>query len=248
MTILERALAKQPAFLAVIAFLAMNALFASDATAAAQSDCSSGSDDAFAGLVWDTQHSAVLQPTTYSRPSDDASCLRACGSITDGRTGAGVTQPFLPPMVHAGIAAYRNGGSEPNQAKVMRKEASNHSLSLSFVARVGDRDLPVSNIHFAVTSVDKTRVVLSIRSGGPILLVDLPAGNYEIFAASGGHSLVQRLKIRDGMHEHLIFGWAAPGPKWTVLSNESVPNAKPIEQRTSNQVEALHSVEGQRGG
>jgi len=80
--------------------------------------------------------------------------------------------PRLPPSHRAGASSFVCGGVGTDEQGAMKAAASQHDMMLTFAtsngAYLSDVDVKISDSHGAV--------VLSAKCGGPIMLVDLPAG------------------------------------------------------------------------
>ena len=88
----------------------------------------------------------------------------------------------LPAMHMQGSAGYVCGGIGLDESTLFRSAMKSHPLSLLF-ARPGGDYLADVQVDIKARSGES---VLSMTAGGPVCLVDLPAGRYTIAATSGG--------------------------------------------------------------
>ena len=99
---------------------------------------------------------------------------------------------------------YLTGGIGREEAGAMRAEAKSYPLSLVFSA--GPRRAFVSDVK--VTIKDKSgKVVLDSASGGPIMLVKLPAGQYTVSAVQGGVALHRSVQVSAHGGKQLSLYW-----------------------------------------
>jgi hypothetical protein len=110
----------------------------------------------------------------------------------------------LPAPISANGITYVSGGIGHEEAAAMQAEARNYPLSLVFSA--GKHGAFVSNV--TVTIKDKAgKVLLDSASGGPIMLVKLPAGDYTITALQYDAPLHRSVHVTGQGAQRLAFHW-----------------------------------------
>ncbi len=84
----------------------------------------------------------------------------------------------------------------------MKAAAGRFDLTLMFANNKGEF---VNNIRVYILDNRGNRV-LEIWSG-PILLADLPAGTYRIYADMDGSPLAKRVTVSGRRHKQMVFNW-----------------------------------------
>jgi len=110
----------------------------------------------------------------------------------------------LPSEQHAGTVNYRSGGVGIESSDAMKAEAASYSLAMTFTSHVDSRDAYTVPSHLSIVKAGGSPV-LDIRPDGPYLLVDLPAGKYQVTADVGGASKTLAVEIVAGVHQKLAF-------------------------------------------
>ncbi|MES2186191.1 MAG: carboxypeptidase regulatory-like domain-containing protein [Pseudomonadota bacterium] len=100
----------------------------------------------------------------------------------------------LPPLHMQGSAGYVCGGIGVDESTLFRSAMKSHPLSLLF-ARPGGDYLADVQVDIKAHSGDS---VLSMTAGGPVCLIDLPAGRYTIAATSGGTTKNETVTVGSG--------------------------------------------------
>ncbi len=90
-------------------------------------------------------------------------------------------QGAVPEMRSEGPVRYACGGIGVDESTAMRAAMKSHPLSLLFARADGAYLADV-----AVTLTGAAGAPVSLRAGGPVCLLNLPAGNYTVEAASEG--------------------------------------------------------------
>jgi hypothetical protein len=103
-------------------------------------------------------------------------------------------------------ASFICGGVGVDEQQSMKAAASQHDLMLTFAvsngAYLADVDVQIKSPQGAV--------VLSAKCGGPIMLVDLPAGgSWSVTASSNGEARQKTLSAGAGRHAQATFIWPA---------------------------------------
>ena len=138
--------------------------------------------------------------------------LGACAAVSAMLlvAGAYADDSALPPLQHVGDLSYLSGGIGVDESSAMKAEAGTYALALTFAARIGDRDAYTSDVQLTIAKADGASL-LDIKSAGPYLLVNLPAGKYRITAIFGEISKTQLVQIATGAHRQLVFEWVKAG-------------------------------------
>lgn len=99
---------------------------------------------------------------------------------------------------------YLSGGIGREEVAAIKAEAKNYPLSLVFSA--GPRHAFVAEVK--VTIKDKAgKALLDGASGGPIVLVKLPAGTYTVHAVQGGVALNRTVQVTAHGDKQLALHW-----------------------------------------
>lgn len=104
---------------------------------------------------------------------------------------AGVAHAQMPPMRVEGAGSYVCGGIGTDESIALRAAMKDHPLSLLFARADGAYLADVS----VVIQRAGEAPALSLRAGGPVCLVDLPAGRYTVEATAGGVSKRQDVTL-----------------------------------------------------
>ncbi len=96
-----------------------------------------------------------------------------------------------------GGVAYSIGGIGADEEMRMAADSANHALSVRFAARGSGAYLP--DVELRITD-NRQQAVFSGRLDGPWLLIDLPAGRYELVGEYAGE--VTRLEVAVPTHGH----------------------------------------------
>jgi hypothetical protein len=107
-----------------------------------------------------------------------------------------------------GDVQYASGGITSDEADAMRAQAHDYSLEVTMAA---PSQFPGYNDFVAGTAVrvtdDNGIVVLDTRDAGPILLADLPPGNYTIEAADNGNVQTRHVHVGPRRRAQVTFLW-----------------------------------------
>ncbi|MGJ7518958.1 carboxypeptidase regulatory-like domain-containing protein [Variovorax sp. LT1P1] len=99
-------------------------------------------------------------------------------------------QGAVPEMRSEGAVRYACGGIGVDESTAMRAAMKSHPLSLLFARADGAYLADV-----AVTVTGAGSAPVSLRAGGPVCLVNLPAGNYTVEASTEGMSKRQTVTV-----------------------------------------------------
>lgn len=160
------------------------------------------------------QQQQQLAPS--SSGSSGSSTPPPAASATDSAAAPPVPQPKTENDV-----TYLCGGVGLDEAQMMKSEARNYDLMLTFAARDGS--------YLADVNVDiadaRGALVLKTTCDGPILLVDLPkSGNYRIRSETAGHVVSRTAYVQNkkGAAKSLALVW--PQFSTTSSTGSSSPN------------------------
>ena len=126
--------------------------------------------------------------TTTLRAAAVALCLGAT-ALAHAQSGTG-----LPPMKTQGAASYVCGGIGSDESTAFRGAMKSHPLALLFARPGGDY---LANVQVDIKAASGASV-LSMTAGGPVCLVDLPAGRYTIAATSDGTTKNETVTVGGG--------------------------------------------------
>lgn len=98
---------------------------------------------------------------------------------------------------------YLSGGVTDDERAQMLAGGKNFNLKLIFAEKTGAY---LTDIEVVVTD-PKGKKVLEIKSGGPIVLAKLPAGNYRVAAAANGKEQRRNVSIPAKGQGSMAFYW-----------------------------------------
>lgn len=114
-----------------------------------------------------------------------------------------------PPEQNFGAVNYRVGGVGLDEAQAMRQISTSYPLTLTFAERSSDGH-GMFTAGVDVQIVDASGAVrLETVAQGPMMLVDLPDGDYTVKADLNGDSKAHELSLRNGEPSKLVFVWPA---------------------------------------
>lgn len=114
-----------------------------------------------------------------------------CCAVCSLACGLAAAQAGVPPMKSQGAARYVCGGIGSDESTAMRAAMKEHPLSLLFARASGDY---LADVSVEVRNGQGDRV-LFLQAGGPVCLIDLPAGRYTVRAAHGEAEKQQAVTI-----------------------------------------------------
>lgn len=113
----------------------------------------------------------------------------------------------VPPEQNYGAVNYRVGGVGLDEAQAMREISPNYPLTLTFAERAPDgRGMFTAGVAVQIVDAQGT-VRLATVAEGPMMLVDLPSGEYTVTAGLDGQNKAQELSLREGEKSKLVFVW-----------------------------------------
>ena len=115
-------------------------------------------------------------------------------------------QTALPARHHRGNVTYMSGGIGQDEARAMRREASQFPLELLFVERSGKRDDFLADMPVTIRDA-KGDVVFRGRSAGPYFLAKLPAGRYTVSSREDGRAVTRHVDVGGKGTRRVVFEW-----------------------------------------
>lgn len=117
---------------------------------------------------------------------------------------AAMIDSSLPKAKTENGIVYMSGGVGKTEAAAMKEEARHYPLSMVFSANKDNEYL--ADVHVTIT--DKTgKKVLSAVSSGPIMLVKLPAGRYQVAAEVDGKTLHRTVQVSARKERQVHLHW-----------------------------------------
>jgi hypothetical protein len=110
-----------------------------------------------------------------------------------------------------GEVSYISGGVGQDEASEMKQLAKSYPLEIVFVQKANREETDRIEEYLAAVKLQikdaKGSVVLDITTDGPILLADLPSGNYLIAAEYNNVVKTNRIRISAKKHQRVVFLW-----------------------------------------
>lgn len=122
------------------------------------------------------------------------------------RPDAATQQAQLPPMKVLNGVPYLTGGIGSPEAQALKAQFASHSLVLTFAHRGSTRREYLASVPVSIRDAAGV-TVLEVVTEGPFLLVDLPAGQYEVTAAHGGETQQVKVRVVAGQHQERALLW-----------------------------------------
>jgi hypothetical protein len=134
----------------------------------------------------------------------------ACGFALCLAAFSGLVLAQSLPASHKGPTGvtYFSGGIGTDETRAIRDDARHHSLALEFLERQGKGIVYSSGEQVTITD-EHARIVVQADSEGPLMMVDLPVGSYQVKAANDGRSQSKAVEISSAGHAHETFLWEA---------------------------------------
>lgn len=120
--------------------------------------------------------------------------LMACAALSLSTLALAQPAGHLPPMRGEGAARYVCGGIGLDESTAFRAAMKDHPLALLFARTDGAY---VAEARVRIEGADG-RPVLALRAGGPVCLIDLPAGRYVVHAEVEGEAKQQSVSVGAG--------------------------------------------------
>jgi len=118
-------------------------------------------------------------------------CACAAGAV------AAHAQSGMPAWQGEGSTRYMCGGIGSDESKAIREDMKKHPLSLLFARADGAY---MASVDVAIKGGDtNSSAAMAFRAGGPVCLIDIPAGRYTIdVTAPGGEAKSQTVTVGGG--------------------------------------------------
>lgn len=101
------------------------------------------------------------------------------------------------------------GGVGEDESFAMRGEAKNWPLLIDFSQNLENRDVWISQVDLRIQDAKGQRI-FAVTTDGPLLLVRLPSGNYELVATYENITKKQKIQITDNKLLRVSFNWGPP--------------------------------------
>ncbi len=125
------------------------------------------------------------------------------GGASASQSGVAASNSALPPVQQVNGVSYINGGFGLDESNAMMAAIPQHSIAMIFSEANGAY---VANVSLRITGTNGGANV-ELNSVGPILLMDLPDGQYTATASFQGRDLTRRFSIRGGKGQRIGFAW-----------------------------------------
>jgi hypothetical protein len=132
-----------------------------------------------------------------------AACLVTAYLVSMPRSYA---QADIPESQNYQGIQYITGGIGSEESDAMLQLGQRWPLTLEFAQDHPQRPLWVADVDVKITD-NKRKVIFSALSEGPIMLIQLPAGSYEIEAKFEDRILKKKLKIEENQPVKLPIVW-----------------------------------------
>lgn len=116
----------------------------------------------------------------------------------------------LPEARVAGGIPYLTGGIGSAETAAMRAVFKRYTLALTFARREAGHNVFLTDLPVAITDASGV-AVFEATTDGPFLLIDLPAGTYQVSAISRGETRQAQVRVVAGSHLERAFIWEAAG-------------------------------------
>lgn len=136
-------------------------------------------------------------------------------------------QGTLPDAKIEGSVQYLSGGIGADEAAAINAESSGYALTVLFAESRNGRDVYLASV--VVTLRDaRGKLMLDTVTEGPYLLINLPAGRYQLIATHDGIPRQLALDIKSGVQQHHSLVWPyteqARDPEPVNLPATEAPN------------------------
>jgi hypothetical protein len=133
--------------------------------------------------------------------------------------GAALAQSLPQPASQNGIS-YITGGVGEDEVQAFRAAAANYNLRMTFASKTGSY---LSDIDVTISS-GAGRLVLTVRTEGPFLFVQLPAGHYQIRAQTRHIMETRKIQVPARGGAQLRFYWEDPDRQGVVHICKKCPD------------------------
>lgn len=153
-------------------------------------------------------HSSKLQ-SNYQRSFSLAcllSCILASVLISLSMSSSVFAQADIPESQNYEGIQYITGGIGSEESDAMLELGKKWPLTLEFAQDHPARPLWVADVTLKITN-SKRKVVFKAMSDGPIMLLNLPADQYEIEAVFEGRTIKRKIKLEENKFIKLPMIW-----------------------------------------
>ena len=105
----------------------------------------------------------------------------------------------LPKVQTQGNITYISGGIGEGEAAAMKAESKSWPLSIEFSEHLVNQDLWVAQVYLRILD-SKGKTLFDTTVDGPIFLVKVPPGNYELLATYQEVTKRRVIEIKQGQH------------------------------------------------
>lgn len=149
-------------------------------------------------------------PIRSTRMTGRRAMLALAGALAFGG-GAAVAGDELPPEQSDGSVSYREGGIGIDESTAMRASSDQYPLMLSFAEYEGGAHAYTAGVDVRIAKADAAgEPALQAHSEGPLMLVDLPPGRYEVIASFEGEAQRRTVVIDEQQTRRVYFEWGTP--------------------------------------
>lgn len=117
----------------------------------------------------------------------------------------------LPEARVAGGIPYLTGGIGSAETAAMRAVFKRYTLALTFARREDGHNVFLTDLPVVIRDASGV-AVFEATTDGPFLLVDLPAGTYQVSATSRGETQQAQVRVTAGAHIERAFLWREAAP------------------------------------
>jgi len=118
----------------------------------------------------------------------------------------------LPETQKQGNVEYVTGGIGLDESQSLKAAEKSYPLSLLFARKLDGKNDYTADVKVVITD-SKGTAVLNATSGGPYMLVKLPAGEYKVSATLDGNEQTRQVSVKGNGSAHAGFEWTAKSTK-----------------------------------
>lgn len=152
---------------------------------------------------------AFARGDTPQRDMSDTNNRQNSEMSSSNASNSDMWQSTLPNEITEDGVTYRVGGVGIEEAQAMKQAASDYPLMLSFADHMGGDHGYIADVEVTIRD-QQGNTDFDTTAEGPLLLVDLPRGSYEIAANYQGSTLQRRIQVQPQDTERVYFEWNRP--------------------------------------
>lgn len=118
----------------------------------------------------------------------------------------GAAYAQLPPAQHYGQVEYVTGGIGIDESTAFKEAMPRYALALTFAERLGEKAAYVSDVQVVVRD-KQDNTLLNADANGPYMLIQLPAGAYQVFATYQNKTLKKKVDVGATGSARAVFEW-----------------------------------------